>query len=630
MTDRDFFTDDVREQIRQAIRETLGNEVFFVGSRSPFPNAAREQPSQRLSGKRVDWLVEHIKVVARGNDSSAPAVIDSAQPGDVVIHNHPSGNLNPSNQDVRMASLFGNQGIGFFIVNNEVDRVYVVVEPFLEKEKKSLNIDKMKVLLLPHGEIANVMKEDYEQREEQLDMLEAVSSAFNNSRISLIEAGTGTGKTLAYLIPALYWSLQNDERVVISTNTINLQEQLIDKDLPLLAKALDEDFSYSLVKGMGNYLCLLRADTIGDGLFEMAEEEEVDALTDVLEWSRVTDDGSLSDLNFTPPDSVWDKVSADSDSCLRAGCPYYSKCFFYKSRRKSASSQILVVNHHLLFADLSIKSASDNSEAGVLPPFKRVIFDEAHHLVDAATSHFGMRATKFGIIRILRRLKRKSRKGEAKGLILWMVSLASKLIKHIGEGMLNKVLEKADKILSPSVDVIESYVTDAFDSLYNVALCVSPDASSSLRRPKDTSSSGSLPTGEVNLRVTEHIYFREEWAGIDEKFVALRIRLNELHKEIKSFTHLLIDYEEEVEVAKLMVEFNGVANKLNYYSDVISAFLSKERDGYVRWIEGRQRRGSIISGIGLSPLDISGSLQESLYSCCDTVIMTSATMAVGQ
>ena len=593
---RDILTNRVKNQIRISIEEASGNEVFFVGS---FTEGS---------------VIDDVRVVARGNNNSVPAVIDSAFPGEVVIHNHPSGNLTPSDHDIQIASIFGNQGIGFYIVDNSVSQVYVVVEPYSEKEIEPLDIGKARGFLLPEGGVAELMGDKYELRDEQLTMLDAVAWAFNESRISLIEAGTGTGKTLSYLIPAVAWSIQNGERVVVSTNTINLQEQLIDKDIPLVHKIFDGEFNYSLVKGMGNYLCLLRAETVNDGLFEIADEDEVDAISNILEWAKVTDDGSLSDLSFTPRDDVWDKVSAESDSCLRARCPYYSRCFFYKSRREIASSQLLVVNHHLLFSDLSIKGASEKSDAGILPPFKRVIFDEAHHIVDAATSHFGMRATKFGIIRILRRMKRRGKGGEPKGLIYYSAALATKLVGAARKGIVNDVLRRVEQNLTPRVDAAEEYVADAFDVLYHFSL--------SLMQEKEPESQ------EVSIRITEAAFSREGWVEIDRKFSVLRIRLKELYEEIKSFTDFLIDYESENDFAKLIVEFRGVANKLDYYSEVIATFLSPEDDGYVRWVEGRTGRGTVVSGLGLSPLDISQPLKERLYSRCGTVVMTSATMAV--
>ncbi len=592
--EKKVFSEKAREEIDEIIRGSSGNEVFFVGSLDE------------------NGIVYSVRIAARGNDYSVPAIVESAKSGEVVIHNHPSGNLTPSDEDIHMASIFGNCAVGFYIITNDASKAYVVVEPFVGDEQKKLDIEELKSLLIPDGEVAKTMGSQYEQRPEQLDMIEAVAFAFNEELISLIEAGTGTGKTLAYLIPAIRWSLLNGERIVVSTNTINLQEQLIGKDIPLVHSTLTQKFKYSLVKGMGNYLCLLRAETVTDGILDLAEDEEIEVLRSIVEWSKVTEDGSISDLNFSPPEDVWDKVAAESESCLRVRCPHYSKCFFYKARRELASSQILVVNHHLLFSDLSIKGASEESEAGILPAYKRVIFDEAHHLVDAATSHFGMRTTKYGIIRMLRRLKRRGKGGEMKGLIFYTASLATKLTKYFRKGILNTVLRRVEEILSPQIDKVEEHVRDAFDALYYFAIPMIKEGNSE----------------EINLRITDEIRQSEEWEGIDKKFSILRIKLKELHDEIKAFTDVLVDYEVETDVARVLVEFKGIANKLDFYSDVIRSFLNSEEDGYVRWIEGRIRRGEIISGIGLSPLDISPQLKEKLYSKCRTVVMTSATLAV--
>jgi ATP-dependent DNA helicase DinG len=593
----DIFSKKAKKEFAKVIKEADGNEVFFVGS---FGDGD---------------VIENVRVIARGNNYSVPAVVDSAKSGEVVIHNHPSGNLTPSDQDIQMASVFGNHGVGFYIANNDASRVYVVVERFKEVEIKHLETEGIQQLLMPGGKVAESLGSNYEMREEQIRMLGAVSSAFNENLVSIIEAGTGTGKTLSYLIPSVYWSLLNGERVVVSTNTINLQEQLSQKDIPLVHSSLNEDFKHSLVKGMGNYLCLLRAETVGEGLFEFAEDEEIKILSDILDWSRVTKDGSLSDLNFTPPEGIWDKVSAESDSCLRVRCPHYSNCFFYKARRDVASSHIIVANHHLVFSDLAIKGASEENEAGILPPYKNIVFDEAHHIVDAATSHFGMRATKFGIIRALRRLKRKGSSGEIKGLIFYTANLTTRLRKYLKKGILNKVLRRIEERLSPQVDIVEEHVLNTFDELYYFSL--------QIVEAKEGSKN------EINLRITEDIVETAGWEEIHKKFSILSIKLRELFDEIRNFIDVLTEFEAETDVAKILVEFKGVGNKVNYFSQVIDSFLNREDDGYIRWVEGRVGKGGILSGIGLSPLDISPHLRERLYSSCNTIVMTSATMAVG-
>lgn len=247
-----FLSKDAAQVIRAEISASSGNEVFFVGN---------------LDSNK---LLADIKVLARGNKFSVPAIIDSAKSGQVVLHNHPSGDLTPSEQDIFLASVFGNNGVGFFIVDNGLKDVYVVVEPFKKKEHIKLDITEVRNYLAPQGVVSELL-ENYEFREEQVIALERVLSSFNNNTVELIEAGTGTGKTFSYLIPSILWAIRNNERTVVSTNTINLQEQLIGKDIPIMDKAISEEFKYSLVKGMRNYVCLLRVETLTDGQMDILE-----------------------------------------------------------------------------------------------------------------------------------------------------------------------------------------------------------------------------------------------------------------------------------------------------------------------------------------------------------------------
>ena len=250
----DYFTPEAAEFLREAITEAHGNEVFFVG--------------------KIDEssLVCDVQVLARGNRQAVPAILDAAKTGNVVVHNHPSGNLEPSQQDVAVASAFGNKGVGFYIVDSEVEKVYVVVEPFVPGETVRVDNESAREYLLPAGPVARVLGEKYEHRDEQLEVLSNVTEAFNDEYLSMIEAGTGTGKTLSYLIPSILWSINNNERVLISTNTINLQEQLINKDLPLLRDVFPKKFDYALVKGMRNYFCLLRGEAVGQDLFDFIDD----------------------------------------------------------------------------------------------------------------------------------------------------------------------------------------------------------------------------------------------------------------------------------------------------------------------------------------------------------------------
>ena len=384
----------VIEEIREAIADADGNEVFLVGSRGE------------------DGRVTAVTVGARGNEEAVPVLGPHLASGDVVLHNHPSGGTRPSNADLAIASRLGNQGIGFYIVDNDLSEVYVVAEPVEAREIVLLDEDALAAGLGPHGALSRIYPL-FEERDSQVGMLRQVCDAFNNDEICAAEAGTGVGKSLAYLIPAIAWAVSNGERVVVSTNTINLQQQLMEKDIPLAKKVLGQDPNVVLVKGRGNYLCPHR---LTEALEEMSLFEERDPdLLSIREWARTTETGSRTDLSFYPTEETWSKVCSEADACLGLRCGQREGCFVLKARREASSAQIIIANHHLLFADLAFRLAGPGfDDPAVLPPFRRIIFDEAHNVEKAATSFFSKSFSRFMILRFLGRLHRK-RKGKTTG-----------------------------------------------------------------------------------------------------------------------------------------------------------------------------------------------------------------------
>jgi len=591
------FSKDAYETIKGEISASSGNEVFFVGDCNS------------------EGILEAVKVLARGNKFSVPAIIDAADSGQIVVHNHPSGNLTPSEQDIHLASIFGNNGVGFFIIDNNLKDFYVVVEPFKKKGLIKLDSDETRGYLIPGGRVSDLLKDNYEFREEQIRTLDEITSSFNENTVELIEAGTGTGKTFSYLIPSILWAIRNKERVVVSTNTINLQEQLIGKDLPVLDDAISEEFNYSLVKGMRNYLCLLRAETVREGQADLFGEQELDEINKLIEWSKVTDEGSLSDLNFTPDNEVWDKIAAENDSCIRAKCPYYSECFFFRHRREIASSQLLVVNHHLFFSDLAIKIATEDNQSGILPPYRRAVFDEAHNIVDTATSHFSSSVSKYGLLRTVRRLKNRGKRGEIKGLVYYSASTAMKLSGKKKDVKLIDALYKAEEVISPRVDHIEAIINESFDLLREFIVF-----------KKDPENKNGK---NFNIRITKEMLNKEQWKNANVKFGELKTALKGLTDEIKHLMEIIEhSSEDEPETLKLLVEFRSIANKLDYYTEVIDAFFSVYEDLNVKWVDLKTRNESFFSTIGISPIDISDHLKKKLYKNLDTAVLTSATLAI--
>jgi len=245
-------------------------------------------------------------------------------------------------------------------------------------------------VLGPAGLIAKNLP-GYEERPEQLEMARAVAAAFAAPRHLVVEAGTGVGKSFAYLVPAIEQAVHQKRRVVISTYTISLQEQLIEKDLPLLKAAMGAEFTAVLVKGRSNYLCIRRLDRALNRAATLLEAgADRRELARIGDWAMNTRDGSLSDLSPAPDWRIWDRVCAESGHCAGRKCPHYEKCFYQRARRRVYRAQILVANHALFFSDLAIRAAGSQ---GILPEYNLVVFDEAHNVENVACDQLGIAVT---------------------------------------------------------------------------------------------------------------------------------------------------------------------------------------------------------------------------------------------
>lgn len=236
--------------------------------------------------------------------------------------------------------------------------------------------------------------ENYEYREGQVRMADAIAHSFLDKKHLIVEAGTGTGKTLAYLIPAINESIRTKKRIIISTGTKTLQEQLMEKDIPFLQKVFPKKFTAAYMKGRSNYACLYRIhkshdqpvlDGIGD----------VEYFREVVEWSRDTNTGDRAELTFLPENlSFWPRMNAKAETCLGQKCPDYEPCFITRMRSSADKADIVIVNHHLFFADLNVRG---NQFGKVLPDYGAVIFDEAHLIEDIAADYFGFQVSNYRI-----------------------------------------------------------------------------------------------------------------------------------------------------------------------------------------------------------------------------------------
>ena len=402
------FSPEVRQYVARAISETGGNEVFLTGN---------------LDG---GGIVTEATVAARGHESAVPVVQSAVDRAEVLIHNHPSGRLSPSNADLEIASRSAESGLGFYIVNNDVTDVYIVVEPVLNREKIPVDADAVAQLLDEEGPLAKLSR-NYEVRPSQIELARSIAAAFNSGSIGVFEAGTGVGKSFAYLLPAMLWATDNQDRVVISTGTINLQQQLMEKDIPMACRILDRPVKAVLLKGRQNYICRRRlADALTDARHERDFfEDETAELEKIAGWAALTDDGSRSDLSFMPKDVVWSRICSESDACMGMRCSFHDNCFVMRVRKEASSASILVVNHHLLFADLEARMmGAGYDDTAVLPPFHHIVFDEAHAMEDAATSFFSEYFTRFKLLKQLSILYR-VRRGSVGGHLIALERLSS-------------------------------------------------------------------------------------------------------------------------------------------------------------------------------------------------------------
>jgi ATP-dependent DNA helicase DinG len=594
-----LISEKCREEIRAAIADNAGNEVFFIAKLD------------------ADQRVVEVEPHAFGNQNAVPVLLQLAKPGDVVIHNHPDGPLEPSDADVSIASSLGSMSIGSYIIDNECARVYVVVKPVAEKRIEPLGLNECLSLISPEGALARNFPE-FEYRPQQYDMTSCIADAFNTNAIAIIEAGTGTGKSLAYLIPSVLWSLKNQERVVISTNTINLQEQLIHKDIPLLQKCAGLKFTSVLMKGRNNYMCLRKAHYLKIEPLALEDESLRAELNELLAWAEKTQDGSLGDLNVQPSEHLWEQLQSEYDNCLRIRCPHYEKCFFYAARRRAARADIVVANHHLLMADLALRQETDNyTTAAILPPFDRIVFDEAHNLEDVATSYFSNRVTRQGLLRFLGRLL--STHKEDKGLLPFFARKLAALAKKEPNPAITQLLATIHNEIVPERHTLLETINAAFDHVIE-------------ELQEYLESIGQTAEQEVKLRVTESIACSTFWnTAVNEAIRSMAAGISGFTAKLKALlkaTGQLGDSARE-ELTSPLLDMRAQALRLETAGAKLHFFYSRN-EAFCHWFElarPRDQKPPILRFYS-APIDTGQNMQRAVYEAHKTIIMTSATLTV--
>ena len=437
---------------------------------------------------------------------------------------------------------------------------------------------------------------NFEFRPQQQEMAVAVARALQNREHLAVEAGTGVGKSLAYLVPAILFALHNKKKAVISTHTINLQEQLTQKDLPMLAAALGAlpepvKFNFTMLKGRANYLCtrrLHKAMHSADGLFTGPEQEE---LKRIWEWSRSTEDGSLSDFEVEPDQKVWAQVCSERGLCSPKVCGYPSDfakdhgvCFFQRARNRILSSDVLVVNHTLFFTLLG--GLEEETEGGILFKNDFVIFDEAHTMENVASKHIGLSVSSGQMRWALNRL--------------WNPRTEKGLLATLRKGGAVKLV--AD--LLKEADAFFANVETACEAVNE-------------QKTSDESAGGSRGRSPSQQRRREWSELRIRRAELVQDNVTLPIqRLREAVSE-------MIKASEDSDIGNELLECNRRLGELRVE---IAEFLGQTVEDHVYWVERSGKAHRALS-LNAAPVDVAAFLRRRLFGSDTSVIMTSATLS---
>ena len=583
-----YFTAEAIRLARYFISQNDGNEIVMVGRVGP-------------DGKVCD-----LRRAAMGDAGSVPAVIATAQPGEILIHNHPSGNVNPSGADIEVAARAAERSVASYIVDNDVVNIFPVVERIEPEnaEIEPVDLEEVAEIFSKNGRLAQ-SDSTFEFRRPQTEMALNVAEAINSSSILVAEAGTGTGKSFAYLVPALqYVSKNKGRRVVISTSTIVLQEQLFNKDIPALLRKLDvSDVGTVVLKGRSNYLCKrryadFRMGSVQTKIDDEASQKTIDAVEEIDRWLNYTDDGSRSNMNSAIGHDIWNEICADELACEKSKCRFFSSCFFFKARRRANFASIILVNHHILMADVSMKSTEDEGE-GIIPKFDILVIDEAHNIFKSAVSFLGESVSSNTLRKLLGKLYNTN---SGQGLL-------TRILSNNANSALLKPFEKAVNILSGGFQA-------------KLAHSFIPELISILGKKSDE-----------NLYELDDPEKRKEISDILGKIVTVVTEITDLIAPVVKLLKEKDDAQTELRTVmddmnrSLLTDLEGVVAKLASYAGFYSEFcVGTNTENQVFWGE---KSGEALT-LTISPLDVQRILAENLYKDTKSMIFTSATLTTSR
>ena len=579
---RDRFSEESLQTIKKYLEEHNNKSMIF---KATFDEDEKIQKPFFLSLYKKKSFEETLTKVAKN---------------EVVIRTTKPNQLYPSDMELELSEeLYTRRNIAYCLLSSDLDDFYFVQDIdriFLEE----INIENY---FAKDGILAKEIK-GFEYRQEQEEMAQYIQDAINEDRKIIVEAGTGTGKTLAYLIPSIKWAVTNKKRVIIATNTINLQEQLLLKDIPLAKSIIKDEFSYVLVKGRNNYVCkrlfneLALGKSIDIETFSMEAREQIEY---ILKWGNKTKTGDKAELPFEVYPDVWELVQSTTELCLGKKCPYRKECFYMKTRMEKMEADILISNHHVFFADLNVRAETDfDSEYLILPRYDMVIFDEAHNVESVARSYFSVEVSKISFTRLLNRIyqKKNKRKKEKSALI------------RVEDTVDEKNLEDSEQYI---------YLLNTLKEEISILQNIGDEYFDEIRKIYETNTEAPIKKSLNNFEMTKSRFLE----NLREKKDIFQGKLADFLNLMMSFNNVI---DEEKDKNPEVINFNNHLKMFKAYIDSFKFINSFEDDNYIYWLDINSKRTNVV--LTATPLNIAQKLSTVLFDNLDRLVFASATIVV--
>ena len=579
---KDRFSEESLQTIKKYLEEQNNKSMIF---KATFDEDELIQEPFFLSLYKKKSFEETLTKVARN---------------EVVIRTTKPNQLYPSDMELELSEeLYTRRNIAYCLLSSDLDDFYFVQDIdriFLE------DID-IKNYFSKDGILAKEIK-GFEYRQEQEEMAQYIQEAINEDKKIIVEAGTGTGKTLAYLIPAIKWAVVNKKKVIIATNTINLQEQLLLKDIPLAKSIIKDEFSYVLVKGRNNYVCkrLFNELALGKNIdietFSIEAREQIEY---ILKWGNKTKTGDKAELPFEVYPDVWELVQSTTELCLGKKCPYRKECFYMKTRMEKMEADILISNHHVFFADLNVRAETDfDSEYLILPRYDMVIFDEAHNIESVARSYFSVEVSKISFTRLLNRIyQRKNKRKKEKSALI-----------RVEDTVDEKNLEDSEQYI---------YLLNTLKEEISILQNIGDEYFDEIRKIYETNTEAPIKKSLNNFEMTKSRFLE----NLREKKDIFQSKLADFSNLMMSFNNVI---DEEKDKNPEVINFNNHLKMFKAYIDSFKFINSFEDDNYIYWLDINSKRTNVV--LTATPLNIAQKLSTVLFDNLDRLVFASATIVV--